>query len=85
MMVGDGVDEVRQKLTDAVASILDGTQFAPPAGGIVIDVVVIAGWRTADDDSGVTYIGASSPWATEGLLSDALRMHTSDEDGDSDG
>ena len=79
-MAGDGADELRQKLTDAVASILEGTKFAPPEGGIVIDVVVIAGWRTSDDGSGVTYIGASSSWATEGLLNDALRMHTSDDD-----
>lgn len=79
-MDGDGAERLRQKLTDAVASILDGTEFAPPEGGIVIDVVVIAGWRTADDGSGVTYVGASSSWATEGLLNDALRMHTSDDD-----
>ena len=79
-MDGDGAEQLRQRLTDAVASILKDTQFAPPEGGIVIDVVVIAGWRTAEDGSGVTYIGASSSWATEGLLNDVLRMHTSSDD-----
>lgn len=78
--MGDGAEELRQKLTDAVADVLEGTEWAPPDSGIVTDVVVIAGWRTAEDGSGVSYVGASSTWATEGLLHTALRMHCGEAD-----
>lgn len=82
--MGDGAEGLRQRLTDAVANLLSDTDWAPPEGGIVVDVVVVTGWRTADDASGVSYIGASSSWATEGLLTHALRMHTGNGDDEED-
>lgn len=78
-MTEEEVRNLQRKVLDTVSDVLAGTEWSPPDGGIITEMVVIAGWADAEGDYGDVHLRCGSPWGTEGLVTRTARLI---EDGD---
>jgi len=70
-------DQVAERVRDAVAAAVAGTDWCPP-GGVLVDCVVMLGWFSpgADAPYGGSHLRHGSPWATHGLVEDQFDRMT---------
>lgn len=62
-------------LRQAVADVVAGSEWAPPDGGIVTNVVVLMEWMAPDDDDqSMSWYRTGSRYMAEGMLRSALRQ-----------
>ena len=71
----DDYEQLAQRVRDAVAEVVAGTDWAPP-DGILVDCVVMMGWYQSTGSYGCNHLRAGSPWATHGLVEDQLERMT---------
>lgn len=64
--------KIGNKLRDFCHEHLLGTDFAPE-DGIVMDAALVIGWMRPDGRYGTAHVRAGTPWAQEGLMTNALR------------
>lgn len=78
---GSDLNQLRHRMLDAIGSIVSGTDWSPPEGGVVTEAVVVMVWMQPDGEQGMSFVPATNHfWSTEGLLRGALRSHLSRDD-----
>lgn len=64
--------DVEWAVREAVSAAITGTDWAPPEGGILTDVVVIMGFSYADGSHGSAHMICGAPWSGHGLVERTL-------------
>lgn len=77
-MSGDYDQRTEDRVHSAVAEAVNGSSWAPDEGGVLVDCVVVMGWRHSDGTYGVSRMICGSPWSARGLLADALAKTEAD-------
>lgn len=87
-MASKEFEQIKRRVIDAVQEALTGTDWSPPEGGLLTEVVVVGVWMDPAGETGMSFFPATNHWwSTKGLLDDASRMHSdsrSDDDDDND-
>jgi hypothetical protein len=74
-MTEESYFDLQQRTKDAVENVIHGSSFGPPSGeAVLLDCVVVMGWTNGNGEYRSTHLRCGSPWATEGLLTEALRF-----------
>jgi hypothetical protein len=77
------LDELRSTVLSALQDAVNGSEWAPPAGGVITEAVIVMHWMDPDGTTGMSFVPATNHfWSTEGLLRGALRSHLAPPDDD---
>lgn len=62
---------MEHRVREAVSNAVKGSDRAPLAG-VLLECVVVMGWMDDEGEHVTTHILCGSPWATRGLISQAV-------------
>lgn len=65
--------EIAEKVLGAVAKAVEGTEWAPPEGGVLVDCLVVMMYRTLDGEYGTSWLNVGSAEQAEGMARKILR------------